>query len=207
MLTPTLALVVTLGAPPPCPKEFGQIRWEGYEHLFADGGRQRRLLLSVWDRDTDGKPSDGDVARASGDGVDETWFVLQGALARDLAAKFKRAGDALQTTCESRFEVNDVPKVASNAALGRLLAGQRGGAAPEISRDEQVRGQMAGWADEWCRGKAGLNEQQLAAKLAARAAESGAGLPKARLRGIASDVAKEKALACARLEGSGFTFP
>jgi hypothetical protein len=112
-------------------------------------------------------------------------------------------------SCESRFEVKDVPKVASNQALGRLLAGLKGGGGvPEVSRDDQVRGDMAGWADEWCRGKAGLDEQQLAAKLAARASENGAGLPKARLRGLAEQVAHEKALSCARVEGTGgFTFP
>lgn len=211
--TAVLAAVL-LGAPGVCPKDVGHIRWDGLEHRVKARGRVWRLTLTVWDRDTDGRPSNGDIVRidqvrAGGDdtGAGDLWFVARGGLARDLARSYRRAGGRVRARCESRFQVKDVPSLRSGAALGRFLERQVGGGAGRgPSKADQARADMAAWADEWCRAGRNLDQKQLAARLYDRARRRYTGLARGRIRALADEVAGEYALSCARLRGGDFTF-
>lgn len=208
-----LNLAFLLASPGPCPTEVGQMRWDGFEHRFSDGSRRWAVTISLWDRDTNARPSDGDAVRltrvladGSDAGIDDAWFLLGPGLARDLAVPFKKAAPSLPATCESRFDVKGLPRLGSRAELGRFLAGLSGGPSRGPSPADRLRGDMGTWADEICRVRRDLDRDSLEKHLVAKALQGGTSLPRNEVRGLAREVSEQKALSCARLEGNGYTF-
>jgi hypothetical protein len=211
MLKPAAMALAVLAAPGVCPKEFGQIHWDGFQHAFSDGGHKWTLQVSIWDHDTDAKPSDGDIVRINqaqvdgrDAGLDEAWFVMGGGLAQDFAAAFKK--QQLTSTCESHFKADGLPKLKSAHELGRFLAGLSHGGGGTVDPEAEVRGDLSAFADQLCQGKRHISKDDLENQLLRHALAGHAGVAKGRLRDIAHAVAEDKALSCARLDGGGYTF-
>ncbi|MCB9545558.1 MAG: hypothetical protein H6706_06795 [Myxococcales bacterium] len=206
-----LALIATLAAPAGCPAEVGQIRWDDFSYTFQAQGKKVTVRGTLWDRDRNGKPSKGDLfrvddARAGGEdlGASDVWAVLGGGLAGAFNARFKQIGRQLNATCESRFDVEDVPTVNGPDRLGALVLSTGGGGnADPVAR---LNGTMRGWAEEICAQKKHYDEDELARLLAERAARTERGFKGSTLRGEARTVAKDFGLKCAHLAVPKMTF-
>lgn len=200
-MTNLALLVLVLGGPVACPPEVGQIRWDGFEHHFKSRGKRIEVGGTLWDRDRDGKPSSGDlyrIERASGFAVDEAWLVIRGGLARALNRRFRKVKSSLRATCESRFEVQDVPEMSSHGALARYLR-EIGGDGPGPSRADRARADMAGWAEEACASKKHLEKGALEKLLYQRAARRHGRVGRRNLRRIAHEVAGQYGVKCGHL--------
>ncbi|MEZ4465974.1 MAG: hypothetical protein R3F43_16295 [bacterium] len=165
---------------------------------------------TLWDRDRNGRPSKGDLfrvdsAEAGGDdvGAGEVWAVLGGGLASAFNARFKQIGKGLNSTCESRFEVEDVPTVNGADRLGALVLDTGGGPVDPVAR---LNATMRGWADEICAQKKHYEEEQLAGLLADRASREERGFKGSTIRGEARTVARDYGLKCAHLAVPKMTF-
>lgn len=121
MIGLTLALAL-LATPVFCPPDIGHIRWDDVKSKVATDDIEIRG--SVWDRDRNGKPSNGDVmrinsARRGGSTIDvsEAWIVLKGELARTVARDLAKS-DA-RASCETPFQIEGVPSIQDGKALAR----------------------------------------------------------------------------------------
>lgn len=202
----SLALTVLFAAPASCPPDVGQIRWDGVQHGMKSTGVQ--VTGSIWDRDRDGKPSRGDVMRidearrrGAGMAIDEVWVVIDGKLARGLARSVKNSR-GLRMMCETPFEVQGVPRMKSDKALARHLRGGGDAAEPaqRMSKADQARADMAGWADQLCQSKRHISKNALSKRLEAHSARKHRKLRRKTRQRLAREVAQEYAMACARLD-------
>lgn len=201
-MLPLLAALF-LGAPIACPPDVGQIKWSGLEHSFKAQGGRYVINATVWDRNRDGKPSHNDLLRVesatlNGDaiGVSDAWVTIRGGLAKQIGRRFKRSR-GLTAACESRFQIQGVPKAASAKRLARLLRDNAG--VRTESPAERAQSDMGTWAGEICQGKTHVPEEELARRLARRARHHHRKVSKARLKRIARTVAHEWARECAHL--------
>lgn len=205
MLGLTLALAL-LGAPAVgCPPAVGQIRWDGVSYTVR-GAKQINITGTVWDRDRDGKPSHNDlmhIQSADPLGIDEAWVVLRGALAKDVGRRFKRM-EGLTARCESRFEVKDVPKMGTPAALARHLNSL--GGTGKVSNAERVRADMQGWADELCKQSKHTSGEALTKFLEDRGMRKHARHGKGLIRRTAHEVAEAFEVACAHFSVPKMTY-
>lgn len=202
----TLGLLVAFLGPMACPPDVGQIRWDGLDHVFEAGGKRFEIKASLWDRDRNGRPSDGDLMRISdvsmspgGLDVDEAWVVVRGELARALDKRYKQVHSRLKTTCEAELAAQDVPKMASTGALATYLR-KIGGDGPPPSKAEQAKSDMAGWVSELCRPGRNLGKEALASQLFERASRVHGAAGRGTLKRLAAEVAEANALECAHLD-------
>ena len=205
----SMALLMPAHAPAEpgnCPKERGQIRFDGLSFTVKGGGRTYTLRGSLWDRDTNGVPSNGDLFRADDvlvngrdAAADQMWFVVKGGLAKTVAKRFKGQGDGLSATCETRFVVEGVPTFRSGSKLAGYLRKMVGGQ-QEVSRYDLARGEMSAWAKEICKGSRHVGHDELTDRLIRRASPKYPRLDRRRVRGVAAEVARDHEVACARLD-------
>lgn len=210
---PAFALLtaLVLAAPAVCPPQEGQIRWDGFS-IKSGGSGQYELRGTLWDRDTSNGPSAGDLVRIDevlkngrASGADAVWFLLGASISADFGKRFREIEGTLTSACESRVEVGkDMPTFKSTDALLDHLNEITGGNAPRVAPEDELRGQMNGWADELCKQGKHIPEKDLEKMLIARAA-SPKGISKPVVRGVAHEVAAKYAFACTRVEGK-FTF-
>lgn len=209
-------LVVLLGAPNgasvTCPADQGNIRWDGFSFEFQAHGKKHDAVGSLWDRDRNGKPSKGDLMRidtatAGGRamGVSEVWITLGGNLAGRFAKRFAKIGPRLSAECESRFELEGVPQMSSPEALAKHLRAQDSSAVQQ-SPTEAVEQSMIGWAEERCGSKQHTDEKVLTDWLFQRAMKVHGAVGKARVKTIATEVAKKYGLQCAHFDMPKVTF-
>lgn len=199
-----LLLVAALLSPSiACPPDVGHIRWDGVQAALRSTGVA--VEGTVWDRDRDGKPSAGDVMRIeearrgpSGMPIDETWVVLKGALAQEIAAGL-RAHGSRGSACETPFAVKDVPTFSDGRRLVRHLRGGDDPAGEAPSKADAARTQMAGWASTLCASKRSISREDLARRLEAHAARELRDIPQKRRQRMANEVAAEYAMACTKL--------
>lgn len=211
-MTPITLLVLLLGAPVACPPDQGNIRWDNFTFNYKAYGKKHDVIGTLWDRDRNGKPSRGDLLRidsatAGGNavGVSELYVTLGPGLAKQFDRRFKKIGARLDAVCESRFEVEGVPRIASASALAKYLREQDPGRV-KVSPTERVEQAMTGWAEERCKPGQHTDEKVLREWLYKRAMKAHGGVGKGRVKTIARDVASKFALQCAHMEVPKLTF-
>lgn len=206
------SLLIALASPVACPPDQGNIRWDGLNYVFSAEGKRFDAAGSLWDRDRNGKPSKGDLMRidtATAGGramsVSEVWITLGPGLAADVQRRFKKVGARLDAQCESRFELEGVPVIASPAALAKHLHAQDAGA-PKLSKSEQAEQAMVGWAEARCKPNTHTDEKTLRGWLYDQAARKYGDVPKRELKAIAAEIADKYAIQCAHLTVPKVTF-
>lgn len=188
-----------------CPPDVGQIKWSGVQFGFSGPGGRYDVDGQIWDRDRDGKPSNGDLlkideARHKGQplSMNPTWVVLKGGLAKDVAAAFAR-NPPDRATCESRFEVEDVPTMTSGDALATRLRGLSGFTV--VSPEDQARNDLSAWAAETCRNKsANIKRADLQKRVLARGRATHRSLGDRTLKALADEVTQTYAMECGQLD-------
>lgn len=213
MISSLSFVLLLLAGPVLCPPDQGQIRWDGFSFPLDAHGKKYELRGTLWDRDRNGAPSRGDLYRldqllANGRVADigEAWFVVSGELAARYTRRFKTISKRLTANCESQFKIEGVETLTSPAALARFLKRNMGGA-EKISPEDLMRGDMEGWAGKLCKSRRHVSKDQLADYLAKQAMRRYAKLGKPRVHGIADEIATERVLECARVDGQGdYTF-
>ena len=203
-LMPVLALL--LGAPAVCPPQEGQIHWDGFS--ITSGSYE--LRGTIWDRDTSGGPTAGDLVRIDevlkkgrSTGSEAVWFLLGPGLAADFATRFRQVEGTLRSACESPVEIGkDMPTYKVMAALTSYLNVLTQANAAPTSPEDDLRAQMNTWAEDICKQGKHVPEKDLERLLVARA---GKGLPKKTISFVAHEVATKFGFACTRVEGK-FTF-
>lgn len=187
-----------------CPPEQGQIRWEDFVHRVGPF----KITGSLWDRDTNGRPSTGDIFRADAVerkgrdvGSEQIWFILAGRLAKEFARTFtvQKRARTLRGQCETRFEVSGIPRFTSADRLTGYLASATSGA-EKISPYEEARGAMDGWAKDLCKSGGHVSGKALGDRLFSRAKRDYRKLDRRKLRRLAGEVAHDNEVACARLD-------
>ena len=203
MLTGFAALVLGL-AQLACPPDVGQIKWMDFEFGFKAKGARYQVTATVWDRDRNGRISGKDLVRVdaatrNGDamGVSDAWFRVGGKLAKGMDRKRKRL-TSLRAACESRFTVEDVPRISSPARLAKKL--NSWGGVVRQTASERAEADMEGWASELCKAGRHMEQTELANRLAAKAAYRHKALSKRRRKAVAQQVAKRWAMECAHLK-------
>ena len=202
---------IVLASQVACPADVGQIRWEGYSHQFDSGGKRYVVQGTLWDSKADGIPSSGDLmkidsATANGTAlpIGELWVRVRGSLAKSMRQRFKRVKSRLTARCESRFEVQDVPRMGSPGALGKFLRMQ--GGTRKLKPRERAQADISGWAEEICGRGSHVEEKALEARLLDRAARRHGAVGKGHLKRMAKDTAREYAMRCAHFTKKKFTF-
>ncbi|MFN3199422.1 MAG: hypothetical protein ACE366_13545 [Bradymonadia bacterium] len=207
MLWAGLSSPPVMTAPPVCPKELGQIQWSDISHSFKAGKRRYVLQGSLWDRDTNGKPSSGDLMRVESlningrdAGASEVWVVLKGQMAKSVGRSVRKQSDSITAQCTSRFEVKGVTKVSSPGAFARYL-NQVANGGEDIDPLDEVRADMGTWAETMCkRSKKHLSEEALSKALFKKAKRAHRKIRKGNLKAVADETAAQYAVACARLD-------
>lgn len=127
-----------LAAPVFCPPDIAHIRWDGVESRVSADAIE--IHGTIWDRDRNGKPSDGDVmridrVRRSGSTIDasESWVVIKGAFARTLARDLARSD--VRTSCERPFEFEGVPTIHDGKALARYFEERAPATVAEVTEE------------------------------------------------------------------------
>ena len=198
-----LALLVgLLSSPIQCPKDVGQIRWDGLR--FTVPGQGIKVEGSLWDRDRNGRPSNGDLMRidsASRRGSDltsdETWIVLRGQLARGIARSFRKRKPE-SARCESRFTVKGVPSFRSGRSLARYLKKLSDAGKPD--RESVARDAMMEKVEKTCRKGKNTTKKTLTRLLTSYGMRRYSNLGRRRIVRLAREVAKENAVKCGHLE-------
>lgn len=201
-----LAMTVLLAAPTNCPPAVGQIKWDDFSFSFSASGKRFEVAGPLWDRDRDGRPSKGDLFRvdsSSQGAADETWVVLGRGLAGTMNSTFKRTKNQLSAVCEARFEIKGVPKLASAAALGKMLLKQGGGDADPL---DALDAAMREWANGICDKRRNIEEPELIKMLSDRARSRLKGYKRGTIEGQARKVAKDYSMQCAHLAVPKMTF-
>lgn len=210
----TLAAVTALFAPRApgadndasnCPSDVGHIRWNGVQYAFSGPGGAYRIEGRLWDRDRDGKPSNGDLMKIEEAlhkgqpmSMNPTWVTLKGGLARDLAAAFKRSPPT-SSVCESHFEVQDVPVLANDEALALRLRALSGFAV--VSPEDAARADLNTWAGDICRTKThNIKRADLNNRLMTRARHSHKRLGNRVLKTLVDETTAAFAMECGQLD-------
>ena len=167
---------------------------------------------TLWDRNRDGRPSSGDLmkitsatANGSALAIDEVWISVRGSLAKSMKRRFKRIKSRVTARCESRFDVENVPRMSSPRALGkhlRTLGGER-----RLNPRQRAQADITGWAEDICGRGDHVVEEALEAKLFDRAARRHGRVGKGHLKRMARDTAREYTMRCAHFtKPKKFTF-
>ncbi len=208
----TLAALALLATPILCPPQEGQIRWDGF-HLKTGPQQQYELRGSIWDRDTNGRPSTGDLFRVDeilkdgrGTGAEANYFLIGAGIAPEFAKAFSAIEGELRAACESRVETGkDMTILKTPAALNKFILSLTGGGVQETSKQDLLQAALSIKAEELCKQGKHIAEKDLAVLLA-KEAGTASGLNRNDIRGVAAEVAKKYAFACTRVEGK-FTYP
>ncbi len=193
-----------------CPADVGQIHWSGYSHQFNAHGKRFVVEGDLYDRKPDGKPSSGDLlkitsATANGNAlaVDEVWVSVRGKLAKSMKRKFKRLKSSLNASCESRFDVQNVPRMSSPRALGRYL--NKLGGTRKLKPREQAEADISSWANDICSRGDHVEEKALEATLFDRASRRHGRVGKGHLKRMANATARDFAMRCAHFAKKKYT--
>lgn len=193
-----------------CPADVGQIRWAGYSHQFNAQGKRFVVTGDLYDRKPDGRPSSGDLlkitsATANGDALalDDVWVSVRGKLAESMKRKFKGVESNLSARCESRFEVQDVPRMGSPGALGSYLS--KLGGTRKLNPREQAQADIASWASDICSRGDHVDVKALEATLFDRASRRHGRVGKGHLKRMAHESARENAMRCAHFSKKKYT--
>ncbi|MCA9540793.1 MAG: hypothetical protein KC620_17960 [Myxococcales bacterium] len=201
MLRLILLSVFVAGPALACPKAIRQARWADVRVGLQ--GQGVTIEGTIWDRDRNGKPSNGDLMRidaAARNGMpltlEETWVVLKG----DLAAGFARRMGRTQPkpSCEVLTQVDGVPDFKTDRALARYLRKMDPDPA-DLPPKEAAYADMTRWAGELCKAKRHISESDLAKRLEANAVRRHRKVRRRTLQAMSKDVAADYALECAHL--------
>lgn len=220
----SLLLPIVLASPATCP-DSAQLRWNDFAVSVSVDAGQVMIRGRLYDRDGDGRPSTGDlfhVDRArTRDGkikVEQPWMLIDGGLASHFAERFAQIGRQLTTSCDTRFEISDVPEVDTVHALGRFVHGEvvsdtkresapEAKAPPPPSRVERLNEHMQTWAAEICDGKQNVTDAQLVEALVERTRTRWPQIFKrSTMHREATDVAKKFSLKCVKFSIGQVTF-
>ena len=211
-MTGLVMIVALLAQPIACPPEVGQIRWDNFSMKFKAAAKWYDVTGSIWDRDRNGRPSSGDLMRidsatAGRDAleVDEIWIIIRGKLAKTVAKRFKKVGRELATTCESRFEVEGIPRPASKTALAKILR-KFGRTASRLTKRERAEILLTQLADERCQQKTHTDEDTLRAYLFDRGMRKYGEVGQGHIKKMAARIAQDYGLKCAYIKIPKLTF-
>ena len=172
-------LITTLLASPSICPDAAQLRWNQFPVSITTESGAVQIRGRLYDRDDDGKPSSGDLfhvdqaRRTQGKVViEQPWMLIDGALATVFEEQFSKVGKQLPTSCDTRFQISDVPRVASTDELGDFVHGkfesdtkdessptERAPTPP--SRVEALNTRMRGWATQICDGSRNVPDAEL----------------------------------------------
>lgn len=195
-----------------CPPDVGLIRFDDVRVKMKVGRSTYELTGALFDFDRNAKPSGKDLFRADDiriDGVgagsgEPIWFKMSGGVVTTFLRAFKTV-KTRRGACVSPFEVEGVPRLGSNGKLASYIRKVTGFAPNDgPSRDDKMRGEMAGWAEADCKASGHIDEQTLSARLYHRAMRRYGKIGKGKVRRAANDIAKEFALKCARIDRGTF---
>lgn len=222
----SLLLPLVLASPSVCP-ESSQLRWNDFPMSVAADAGQVTIRGRLYDRDGDGRPSTGDLFRvdrarttAGKIKVEQPWMLIDGGLASHFAQRFSEIGRQLSTSCDTRFQIADVPEVDTVDALGRFVHGEvvsdakgeraptpAAKAPPPPSRVERLNLRMQRWATEICNGKQNVSDDELIDELMTRTRAKWPRIFKrSTMRREATDVAKKFSLKCVKFSLGKVTF-
>lgn len=201
-----------LAAPTVCPPDLGIVRWQDVKYQYTLAGKPNDVVGSIWDRDRNSRPSDGDLMRvdsatAGGNAmaVNQVWVVVKGNLAKSLAQRLEALGPELKTECDAPFEVPDVPTVATDAALAKLLR-DFDESVPKMTPEQEAEKAMLMWAEERCNKEKYADERTLKDWLLKNGKKSFADLGASKLKKLATELAHSSASKCAHLKGPKISF-
>lgn len=218
-------IISVLASPSMCPQA-SQLRWDAFPmHVTTDSGALT-LHGRLYDRDGNGKPSSGDLFHldsAKGPGgkvkIDQPWMLIEGDVADRFSKQYDEMGRALQTRCDTRFQIEDVPAVSSDAEFSAFISGHfesestkrtttpAEAAPPPPSRIERLNTRMQGWAKQICDGGQNVAEKDLINRLMDRTREAYPKIFKrSTMRREATDVAKTYSLKCVKFSAGKLTF-
>lgn len=220
----SLLIASVLASPTICP-DAAQLRWDKFPMSVSTESGSVQIRGRLYDVDDDGKPSVGDLfhvdqaRRSQGKFViDQPWLLIDGALADVFEEEFSKIGKQLSTICDTRFEISDVPRVASAHELGAFVHGkfesdtkapksQKRSAPPPPSRIERLNTRMQGWATKICDGSRNVPEPEIVDTLMEKTREA---YPKIFKRSTmhreAAEVAKTYSLKCVKFALGNLTF-
>lgn len=221
-----LSLIITLLASPSICPDAAQLRWNQFPVSVATESGSVQIQGRLYDRDDDGKPSVGDLfhvdqaRRTQGKVViEQPWMLIDGALASVFEEQFAKVGKQLPTSCDTRFQIADVPRVASTHELGEFVHGkfesdpeeeskvERRKAPPPPSRVERLNTRMQGWAKKICDGSRNVSDPELIDALMERTREAYPKIFKrSTMRREATAVAKAHSLKCVKFALGNLTF-
>ena len=221
----SLLIASVLASPSVCP-DAAQLRWNQFPVSVSTESGAVQIRGRLYDRDDDGKPSVGDLfhvdqaRRSQGKVViEQPWLLIDGALAGVFESQFSKVGAQLPTSCDTRFEISDVPRVASTHELGAFVHGkfesdtqdtskakkQRAPTPP--SRVERLNTRMRGWATTICDGRRNVPDTEL---IDALMEKTRAAYPRIFKRSTmhreAAAVAKAHSLKCVKFALGNLTF-
>jgi hypothetical protein len=175
----SLLIASVLASPTICP-DAAQLRWDKFAMSVSTESGSVQISERLYDVDDDAKPSIGDLfhvdqaRRSQGKFViEQPWLLIDGALADVFKEEFSKMGKQLSTICDTRFEISDVPRVASARGPGPFVhdkfdsdakapaKSQRRRAPPPPSRLERLNARMRGWAKKLCDGSRNVPEPQI----------------------------------------------
>ena len=220
-----LSMLITtlLASPSVCP-DAAQLRWNEFPMSVETESGAVQIRGRLYDRDDDGQPSVGDLfhvdqaRRTQGKVViEQPWMLIEGPLADVFKAQFSKLGRQLPTSCDTRFQITDVPRVSNTDELGAFVHGKfesesrnatkqsRAPAPP--SRVERLNVRMRGWATQICDGSRNVPDREL---IDALTEKTRAAYPRifkrSTMRREATAVAKAHSLKCVKFAVGNLTF-